>query len=75
MSIHKSQSLTLNRVIVNLTHAWGKGQVYVALSRARSLSGLKIEGNPKGLRVSKGGNPEVREFYRDKFGTYIYKID
>lgn len=39
MSVHKSQSLTLNRVIVDLTHAWGEGQVYVALSRARSLSG------------------------------------
>ncbi len=75
MSIHKSQSLTSSHVIVDLTHAWGEGQVYVALSRARSLSGLKIEGDPKGLWVGKGGNPEVREFHRDKFGTCVYKID
>jgi ATP-dependent DNA helicase PIF1 len=68
MSIHKSQSLTLDRVIVDLTRAWEEGQVYVALSRATSLLGLKIEGDPKGLTVGKGGNPEVRNFHRDKFG-------
>jgi ATP-dependent DNA helicase PIF1 len=68
ISIHKSQSLTLDRVIVDLTRAWEEGQVYVALSRATSLSGLKIEGDPKGLAVGKGGNSEVRKFHRDKFG-------
>ncbi|KAF2970319.1 hypothetical protein GQX73_g3329 [Xylaria multiplex] len=68
MSIHKSQSLTLDRVIVDLTRAWEEGQVYVALSRATSLSGLKIEGDPKGLMVGKGGNSEVRKFHREKFG-------
>ncbi|KAJ8127996.1 hypothetical protein O1611_g5640 [Lasiodiplodia mahajangana] len=68
MSIHKSQSLTLDRVIVDLTRAWEEGQVYVALSRATTLTGLKIEGDPKGLSVGKGGNSEVRKFHRDKFG-------
>ncbi|KAI0856449.1 hypothetical protein F4860DRAFT_493130 [Xylaria cubensis] len=68
MSIHKSQSLTLDRVIVDLTRAWEEGQVYVALSRATSLVGLKIEGDPKGLTVGKGGNSEVRQFHMDKFG-------
>ncbi len=68
ISIHKSQSLTLDRVIVDLTRAWEEGQVYVALSRATSLSGLKIEGDPKGLMVGRGGNSEVRKFHRDKFG-------
>lgn len=68
MSIHKSQSLTLDRVIVDLTGAWEEGQVYVALSRATNLEGLKIEGNPRGLTVGKGGNSEVRRFHREKFG-------
>lgn len=68
MSIHKSQSLTLDRVIVDLTRAWEEGQVYVALSRATSLNGLKIEGDPKGLTVGKGGNSEVRKFHLEKFG-------
>ncbi|KAJ8114082.1 hypothetical protein ONZ43_g4992 [Nemania bipapillata] len=68
MSIHKSQSLTLDRVIVDLTRAWEEGQVYVALSRATSLSGLKIEGDPRGLTVGKGGNSEVRKFHMENFG-------
>ncbi|KAK5629041.1 hypothetical protein RRF57_004756 [Xylaria bambusicola] len=68
MSIHKSQSLTLDRVIVDLTRAWEEGQVYVALSRATSLSGLKVEGDPRGLTVGKGGNSQVRKFHREKFG-------
>lgn len=68
MSIHKSQSLTLDRVIVDLTRAWEEGQVYVALSRATSLYGLKIEGDPRGLAVGKGGNSEVRKFHMEKFG-------
>lgn len=68
MSIHKSQSLTLDRVIVDLTRAWEEGQVYVALSRATNLEGLKIEGDPRGLTVGKGGNTEVRKFHREKFG-------
>ncbi|KAF9876775.1 putative PIF1 [Colletotrichum karsti] len=44
MTFHKSQSLSLDRVIVNLGAAWEKGQAYVAVSRARSLRGLKVLG-------------------------------
>lgn len=67
LSVHKSQGMTLNRVIVDLTRAFEEGQVYVALSRATRLEGLKIEGNPKGLRVGLGGNPHVQAFLRRKF--------
>lgn len=43
MTIHKAQGQTLSRVIVDLD--WGTfatGQAYVALSRARSINGLKL---------------------------------
>ncbi|EHK16881.1 uncharacterized protein TRIVIDRAFT_139619, partial [Trichoderma virens Gv29-8] len=44
MSVHRSQGMTLDRVIVDLSHAFEEGQVYVALSRATSLHGLKVVG-------------------------------
>lgn len=68
MTIHKSQSLTLDRVIVNLSKAFEDGQVYVALSRATGLSGLKIEGDGDFLRNKLMVNPEVAAFLKEKFG-------
>jgi ATP-dependent DNA helicase PIF1 len=68
MTIHKAQGMTLDKVVVNLSRAFEEGQVYVALSRARALEGLKIEGDSAGLRVGLGGNKEVQRFFREKFG-------
>ncbi|KAK8041983.1 hypothetical protein PG993_006506 [Apiospora rasikravindrae] len=69
MTIHKSQSLTLDRVIVNLSKAFEVGQVYVALSRATGLEGLKIEGDVAGLETGLGGNKTVQRFLRQHFGA------
>ncbi len=40
ITIHKSQGLTFEKVIIDAENAFANGQVYVALSRATSLEGL-----------------------------------
>jgi hypothetical protein len=40
ITVHKSQGLTFNRAIIDVEQAFAGGQVYVALSRLRSLDGL-----------------------------------
>jgi hypothetical protein len=42
ITIHKSQGLTFDRAIINAGHAFSYGQVYVALSRCRTLEGLVL---------------------------------
>ena len=65
MTVHKSQGMTLDRVIVDLADSFEEGQVYVALSRARSLEGLKVERLPMN---DIGCNRRVRHFLRTTFG-------
>ncbi len=43
ITIHKSQGLTFNRVVVDAQRAFAAGQVYVALSRCTSLDGLVLK--------------------------------
>ncbi|MBN1961101.1 MAG: HRDC domain-containing protein [Deltaproteobacteria bacterium] len=40
ITIHKSQGLTFDKVIINAASAFAHGQVYVALSRCKTLEGL-----------------------------------
>ncbi len=42
ITIHKSQGLTFERAIVDAESAFSHGQVYVALSRCKSLEGLVL---------------------------------
>ncbi len=44
ITVHKSQGLTFNKVIADVSKAFSVGQVYVALSRCTSLSNLKLIG-------------------------------
>lgn len=43
VTIHKSQGLTLDAVAIDAADAWDSGHVYVALSRARNLSGILLQ--------------------------------
>lgn len=42
ITVHKSQGLTFEKAILDLSGAFAPGQVYVALSRLTSLKGLKL---------------------------------
>ena len=43
ITIHKSQGLTFDKVIIDAASAFAFGQVYVALSRCRSLEGISLD--------------------------------
>jgi hypothetical protein len=45
LTIHKSQGLSLSQAVVDASHAFACGQVYVALSRVQSLEGLWLIGD------------------------------
>ncbi len=43
ITIHKSQGLTFDKVIIDAGKAFAPGQVYVALSRCRKFEGIKLD--------------------------------
>lgn len=59
ITIHKSQGMTLDAAEIDLTDAFENGMGYVALSRVRSLQGIKLLGfNETALKV----HPEILAF-------------
>ena len=62
ITVHKSQGMSLDAMEVDLSKSFVAGMGYVALSRVRSLAGMKLIGfNEMALRV----DPEVLE--KDKY--------
>ncbi len=58
ITVHKSQGMSLDAAVIDLSRAFEYGQGYVALSRLRTLSGLHLLGlNERALRV----HPEAVE--------------
>lgn len=65
LTVHKSQGMTLDCAELQLDDAFDYGQVYVALSRVKSLAGLWIRGGLITQAVVKA-HPAVQEFYQSQ---------
>ncbi len=62
MTVHKSQGMSMDAAIIDLSRAFEYGQGYVALSRVRRLSGIYLTGlNHRALEV----DPNLLEKDRD----------
>jgi ATP-dependent exoDNAse (exonuclease V) alpha subunit len=60
ITVHKSQGMTLDMIECDLANAFEEGQVYVALSRAKSLDGVFLRSfNHNAIKANK----RVIEFY------------
>jgi ATP-dependent DNA helicase PIF1 len=62
MTVHKSQGMSMDAAVIDLSKAFEYGQGYVALSRVRRLSGVYLTGlNQRALEV----HPEILEKDKD----------
>ncbi len=64
ITVHKSQGLTFDKAIIDLGGAFAPGQIYVALSRLRSLDGLILTSLISGAGIRQ--DPNVSMFSRNK---------
>lgn len=65
ITIHKSQGLTFDKAIIDAEMAFAPGQVYVALSRCRSLEGLVLQSRISETAIRNA--PEVVNFSARQF--------
>ncbi|WP_209403657.1 DEAD/DEAH box helicase [Pseudozobellia sp. WGM2] len=64
ITVHKSQGLTFEKVYADLANCFSSGQVYVALSRCTTFSGLKLKTEiPPSAIIT---DPRVMEFAKTK---------
>jgi len=77
ITVHKSQGMTLDKAVIDLSGSFVEGQGYVALSRVKSLDGLFLKGfNKMALEVHseiKNIDKNLRE-YSDKIFSEIKEM-
>jgi energy-coupling factor transporter ATP-binding protein EcfA2 len=56
ITVHKSQGLTFEKAIVDVNASFAHGQVYVALSRCKSLEGLVLSAPVDARSIIRSGN-------------------
>ena len=61
ITIHKSQGMTIDYMQVDLMRCFAEGMAYVALSRARTYEGLRVQ----------NWNPSVIKCNKDAFNFYM----
>jgi len=71
ITIHKSQGLTFDNLIIDAGETFAEGQIYVALSRLRSLAGLTLKEklSPTLVKI----NPRIKLFTDNNPGFMISK--
>jgi len=62
ITIHKSQGLTFERAVIDASAAFAHGQVYVALSRCRTLNGLVLSSRVGERSII--DNPDITDFIK-----------
>ncbi len=89
ITIHKSQGLSFDRAVIDASGSFAHGQVYVALSRCRSLEGMvlrrpiephsiigdnNIEGFSQYVRSNQPSDEMLAAFKRDNFIRILCEI-
>ena len=62
ITIHKSQGMTLDAIICDFSRIFSEGQIYVAISRVKTLEGLFIKNlNPRNIKA----NYQIVTYYKN----------
>ena len=85
VTVHKSQGLTFERAIIDVGQAFAPGQVYVALSRLKSLDGLVLRTRINESAIRSDGDVQafnrqmeqqtaLEEMLQEKQGIFLQEI-